>query len=103
MTVLAIILTAAGAIFLLVSSLGLLRLPDFYTRAHAVGKSETLGVMLVFGGLALYNGFQLTSVKLLLILLFVAIANPTATHVICRAARLAGLEIWTRKGKPEAQ
>jgi len=96
-TMLAVGLLAAGALFLLTSALGVLRLPDFYTRSHAVGKSETLGIMLVFTGLAVHNGFQLTSLKLLLIVAFVAIANPTATHAICRAALKSGLQIWTRK------
>lgn len=98
MTVLAVVLLAAGGVFLLTSALGVLRLPDFYTRSHAVGKSETLGVILVFSGLAAYNGFQLTSLKLLLIVVFVAVANPTATHAICRAALKSGLQLWTREG-----
>lgn len=95
----AAVLLVAGAFFMLVSSVGLLRLPDFYSRSHAVGKSETLGSMLLLGGLALYNGLELNSIKLLFILLFVAIANPTATHAISRAAVRSGLQIWTRRGR----
>jgi len=96
-TVIAIILIAAGVFFLMVSVLGLLRLPDFYTRTHAVGKSETLGSILVLSGLAVYNGWELSTVKILFILFFVLIANPTATHAIARAALRTGRQPWTRQ------
>ena len=95
-TVIAIILIVAGAFFLMVSALGLLRLPDFYARTHAVGKSETLGSILVLIGLAVHNGWELGTVKILLILFFVLIANPTATHAIARAALRTGRQPWTR-------
>jgi multicomponent Na+:H+ antiporter subunit G len=84
----------AGAFFLLVSSLGILRLPDFFTRSHAVGKSETLGSLFFLLGLAIYNGFELESAKLLLILFFIAVTNPSGIHVLSRAALRKGLEIW---------
>ena len=98
-TVIAIILVAAGTFFLTVSAVGLLRLPDFYARTHAVGKSETLGSILVLGGLAVYNGWELTTVKILFIAFFVLIANPTATHAVARAALRTGLQPWTRRHK----
>jgi multicomponent Na+:H+ antiporter subunit G len=94
MSFVAAVFLLGGAVFLLVSSMGLLRLPDFYTRAHAVGKAETLGSMLILVGLALYNGVALTSVKLLLILAIIAVTNPTATHALTRAAMRSGLKIW---------
>jgi len=102
-TIVAIILIVGGAFFLTVSSLGLLRLPDFYARTHAVGKSETLGAILTLSGLAVYNGWELSTFKILFILLFVLIANPTATHAISRAALRAGLQPWTRKKKPDSE
>jgi multicomponent Na+:H+ antiporter subunit G len=95
--VIAIILIAAGVFFLTISVLGLLRFPDFYARTHAVGKSETLGAILVLGGLAVYNGLELSTVKILFILLFALIANPTATHAVARAALRTGLQPWTRQ------
>jgi multicomponent Na+:H+ antiporter subunit G len=97
--IIAIILIAAGTFFLTVSAVGLLRLPDFYARTHAVGKSETLGSILVLGGLAVYNGWELTTVKILFIVLFVLIANPTATHAVARAALRTGLQPWTLRDK----
>ena len=95
--VIAIILIAAGVFFLTVSVLGLIRFPDFYARTHAVGKSETLGAILVLGGLAVYNGLELSTVKILFILLFALVANPTATHAVARAALRTGLQPWTRQ------
>ena len=99
LTIVAIILMLGGAFFLTVSALGLLRLPDFYARTHAVGKSETLGSILMLSGLAVYNGWELSTIKILFIVFFVLIANPTATHAIARAALRTGLQPWTRKKK----
>ena len=99
MTVLSAVLILGGALFLTVSCIGLIRLPDVYTRAHAVGKSETLGALLVLAGLAIYNGLAVSTLKILVILAFIVIANPTATHAILRAALRSGLEPWTRKRK----
>ena len=94
---LAIVLMVSGGFFLLVSCIGLLRLPDFYTRAHAVGKAETLGSILVLTGLAVHNGINLISAKILLILVIIFITNPTATHAITRSAFRSGLAFWKNK------
>lgn len=91
---LACALMVLGGVFLLVSCIGLLRLPDFYTRAHAVGKAETLGSVLVLTGLAVYHGADLVSIKILLILVIIFITNPTATHAITRSAYRSGVAIW---------
>jgi multicomponent Na+:H+ antiporter subunit G len=95
--VLAVLLIVAGVFFLAVSAVGLLRLPDFYSRLHAIGKSETLGAILVLAGLAIYNGLELSTLKILFILLFVLIANPTATHAVSQTALHSGLQPWTLK------
>ena len=91
MTLLSIPLLICGLIFILLGVAGVLRLPDFYSRLHAMGKCDTLGVGLVLLALALYEGFSLSSVKLLLISVFIALANPTATHALGRAALRTGL------------
>jgi multicomponent Na+:H+ antiporter subunit G len=91
---LAIVALVCGAFFLLVSTVGLLRLPDFLSRAHAVGKSDTLGSLLVLLGLAIHSGFGLDSGKLLLIVVFIAVTNPTGIHTLARAALRTGSEIW---------
>ncbi|GEM_PF-164745 len=83
-----------GAFFLFVSAVGLIRLPDFFSRAHAVGKSETLGSLLILIGLMLHHGFALESGQLLLVVIFVAVTNPTGIHALSRAALRAGVDIW---------
>ena len=94
MTWLAAGLISIGGVFLVVSCIGLLRLPDFYSRAHAVGRAETLGCVLVLTGLAVHNGADLVSAKILLILIIIFITNPTATHALMRSAYRSGVEIW---------
>ena len=95
MTVVVLVLLAAGTFFLGVSAVGLQRLPDFYARTHAAGKSETLGAILLLGGMALHLGLENTSAKLLVIVAIVAVANPAGVHALTRAAVRSGLEIWT--------
>jgi multicomponent Na+:H+ antiporter subunit G len=99
MDILAGILLAAGLFFLAISCLGLIRLPDFYTRNHAAGKSGTLAAMLILLGLAIYHRFDITILRLLIIFLFFAVTGPTATHVVARAAFRMGLEPWTLKNR----
>lgn len=100
MTLLATILLILGLLFILLGVLGILRLPDFYTRLHAMGKCDTLGVALVLLALALYAEFSLTTIKLLLISVIIGLANPTATHALGRAALRSGLTPWTRDKEP---
>jgi multicomponent Na+:H+ antiporter subunit G len=97
MTIIVAAFLVAGAFFLAVSSIGLLRLPDFYTRSHAVGKSETLGGLLTLTGLAILNGFSLETAKLFLIVFLIAVTNPTGIHTLSRAALRSGLRIWKRR------
>lgn len=86
-----------GAFFLLIGSIGLIRLPDFYARAHATGKSDTLGIMLVIGGLIIFEGFTINSAKLLIMIIFVGLTNPTATNALTRAAYRFRLRPWFKK------
>ena len=81
-----------GAGFCLIGGIGLLRLPDFYSRMHGGGITDTLGAGLVVLGLMLQAGLSLIAVKLVLILLFLLLTSPVATHAIARAARHSGLE-----------
>lgn len=99
--ILGIAAVISGAFFLLVGSIGLIRLPDFYTRNHATGKSDTLGIMLVIFGLALIEGFSLNSAKLVFVLIFVFLTNPTGTHALINAALNSGLKPWFKKDTAE--
>ena len=104
MTALAVILVCAGVFFLLMGAIGLLRFPDFYTRMHAAGKSDTLGSLLVLTGLAFYEGFDITAVKILLIALFIFVTSPTVTHAMARAALRNKMPLWTiEKGEERAR
>ncbi len=98
---LAIIFMLAGAVFMLAGSIGILRFPDVYCRAHAATKVDTLGIMLFILGLALFEGFNLISVKMLLVAAFVAMTSPVAAHALSRRAMLHGVKPWTRKQKKE--
>ena len=94
-----IVLLGAGLFFTFVGSIGLLRFPDFYTRLHATGKCDTLGGGLVILGLILYHFFEypetpLVPAKLLFLIIFVFIANPTATHALMKAAYKTGVKPW---------
>lgn len=86
---------AGGAFFLLASAIGMLRLPDFYCRLHASGNSETLGVMLSFMGLGIYEGLTLTSLKMIMIFLLIFLGNPIGTHILSKAAYKSGHHVWT--------
>jgi multicomponent Na+:H+ antiporter subunit G len=95
MIVVSTALMLAGAVFLVVSAVGLARLPEVYTRAHAVAKSETLGLLLVFAGLFFRPELDAPgAVRLAAILLFSIVANPTAVHALVRAARRDGVASW---------
>ncbi|NLV17767.1 MAG: Na+/H+ antiporter subunit G [Syntrophomonadaceae bacterium] len=88
-----IILT--GTIFGFLSSIGFIRLPDVYNRAHALSKSSTLGVLFVLLGTFLFFLFEegYFSIKLFLGIFFVFLTSPVATHVICRSAYCSGVEM----------
>ena len=85
-------LLAAGSIFVLIGAFGLVRLPDFYTRLHAAGITDTLGAELILLGLMFQAGLSLVTVKLILLSLFIFFTSPTATHAVANAARVMGLK-----------
>jgi multicomponent Na+:H+ antiporter subunit G len=102
MDIIVCVLLFAGLFFFTGGAVGILRFPDFYSRLHPAGKLDTLGSLLAMTAFALYNlhhfslGALLTSLKIILILVFVFVASPTATHAIVDAGVRAGLEPWTR-------
>ncbi len=83
---------AAGVFFTLVGAVGLLRLPDVYTRAHASSKADTLGAGFALAAVATTFGVSSASLKTLLLLAFVYVTAPTAAHAITRAAYRSGVE-----------
>lgn len=79
-----------GGLFGILGGIGLLRFPDFYSRLHAAGITDTLCAFLIIFGLVIQAGLALISIKLLLILVFMVFTAPTATHALARAALAAG-------------
>lgn len=92
-----------GVVFVLAGAIGVIRLPDFYTRMHAAGVTDTLGAELIVFGLILQAGWSALSLKLALIGLFVFLTSPTATHAVANAAYRAGLKPMLKRYAPGAQ
>ncbi len=86
------LLIIAGLFFFIVGTIGLIRLPDTYTRIHAPTKCDTLGLGLIILGLIIYNGFTIASTKLLFILIFLWFTSPTAASAISKAAMESEVE-----------
>lgn len=80
-----------GGLFCIVGAIGMLRMPDFYTRMHAASVIETLGAGLILFGLLLQSGFSLVAVKLLMVGVLILFVSPTATHALARAGIVRGL------------
>ena len=80
----------AGATFVFIGGVGVLRMPDLYTRMHAASLSDTLGTLLLLGGLMLQSGLSLATFKLLAVAVFLLLTAPTATYALANAALLAG-------------
>jgi multicomponent Na+:H+ antiporter subunit G len=81
---------SAGGLFVLIGGIGALRMPDLYSRMHAASLTDSLGPILVLGGLALQGGWSLETAKVLLILLFTLVTGPTAAYALANAAHAAG-------------
>ncbi len=96
MTWLVATLLCLGVFFQVVATIGILRLPDIYTRIHTVGKADTIGLVLVTAAIGLSEGFTLTSLKLALLIAFVFVANPAAAHALGHAALRCRVQPWTR-------
>ena len=83
---------AGGAFFLIAGGIGLIRFPDFYTRMHAAGMTDTMGAGLLLFGMVLQSSDVITSVKLVLIGFFIFFTSPTSTYAIANAAFSQGLK-----------
>jgi multicomponent Na+:H+ antiporter subunit G len=85
------LLLAAGSFFVLVGALGLLRLPELFTRMHAASVIDTLGVGLLMFGMVLQAGLSLVTLKLLILMLLFVFTGPVVTHALARAALHEGV------------
>ncbi len=90
------LLLIAGAIFFFAGTVGLLRFPDVYTRLHALTKADNVGLGLMVAGLALQAESWTVAGKLLLIWLLVLLASASVAHLVAKAARQKGIELWKK-------
>ncbi len=107
METIVIILIAIGLFFFFGGAVGIIRFPDFYSRLHPAGKLDTAGLLFSMSGMALYTiqeftfSAVITSLKIIMIVVFVFLTSPTATHAIIDAGFVAGLKPWTRQKEEE--
>jgi multicomponent Na+:H+ antiporter subunit G len=105
MNIIVIVLLIIGLVFFTGGAVGILRFPDFYSRLHPAGKMDTMGSLFMLVALALFNlhhftlATLLTSLKLIVIVVFVFLSSPTAIHGIVDAGVRAGLTPWTKGEK----
>jgi len=89
-----------GSVFMVIGAVGVVRMPDVFTRLHAASVSDTFGVGLILLGLILVGGLTLVSVKLAFLVAFLFLTGPVATHAVARAALDAGVKPRDETGKP---
>ena len=86
------LLLVAGGFFCVVGGIGLVRMPDFYTRMHAASVAETLGAGLLLLAMMLHAGFSLVTAKLVILGLLIFFTSPAATHALAKAGMTRGIE-----------
>jgi len=86
------ILLVSGGLVGIVGAIGIHRFPDFYSRQHAAGITDTLCAMLILLGLVLQAGLSLAAFKLVFIFMFVLFTSPAASHALANAAFHGGLK-----------
>jgi len=86
------LLLLAGGFFCIVGGIGLVRMPDFYTRMHAASVTDTLGAGLMLLGMMVQAGMSLVTVKLLMIGMLIFFSSPAATHALAKAGMTRGIE-----------
>lgn len=89
-----VVLACLGALFFLVGTIGLVRLPDFFSRTHAASKCDTVGAGALLLALAIHNGFCFSTLKIIALALLVLLTSPTIGHALARAAHRTHLTVW---------
>ena len=90
-------LMTVGLLFMVVAAVGMVRLPDVYTRSHAVALTDSLGAVFLLAGLAVQQGFSPNALRILVVLALLYVLNPVIAHATMRAARRSGLKPWTKE------
>jgi len=92
------LLIVAGSGFMLIGAWGTVKFPDFWSRLHAVSVSDSAGMILLSLGMCMQAGFTLIAVKLLIMIGFLFITGPSATHAVANAALMSGSRPQEGKG-----
>lgn len=92
--IIAAVLMLAGTAFMSIAAIGLIRLPDLYTRMHAITKAGTLGIGLLLVGVAVYMGDLSFTTRAIVVIVFVLLTAPVSAHMIGRAGYLGGVSMW---------
>ncbi|EMI18581.1 Na+/H+ antiporter subunit [Rhodopirellula maiorica SM1] len=96
------ILLMTGATFSIIGGIGIVRLPEFFSRMHGAGITDTMGAGLIVAGLLLQAGLSLTALKLVAILFFLTVTSPSSCHALARSAITHGLKpVLDGKPMPE--
>ena len=97
-----------GGGFIVIGAIGVIRMPDFFTRQHAAGLTDTLGAGLLLFGLMVQGGLTLVTAKLVLIVIFLGLTSPTSSHALAQAALSTGVKPLLKNdggddGEPERE
>lgn len=90
-------LMLVGLFFLVVAAIGMVRLPDVFSRSHAVALTDSLGALFLLVGLAVEQGFSPNALRILVVLALLYILNPVISHATVRAALRSGMKPWRRE------
>jgi multicomponent Na+:H+ antiporter subunit G len=99
------VLLGTGSFFVLIGGIGMLRMPDLYTRMHACSVTETIATILILGGLMVQTGADLATFKLFAVLLFLLFTGPVAAYALANSALIAGVtpKVVSDPIQPDAQ
>ena len=88
-----------GLVFMFFGTLGIIRFPDIYTRLQTSSKCDAAGAVALLVGLMVREGLDSLSLRILIILVFLLLTNPVASHAIARSAAIRGIKPWRKKKK----
>ena len=86
-----------GLFFMITGTVGVLRMPDVFTRLHAAGMTDTMGAGFLILGMCLQAGIGLVLVRLVFVYAFLMFTSPIATHALARAALGSGIVPYTNE------
>jgi multicomponent Na+:H+ antiporter subunit G len=88
------ILLVSGAMFIFIAALGVLRMPELFSRMHSSTKAGTLGLGLIMLAVATYFQESSITIRAAALVVFIILTAPVSAHVIARAAYLSGVRLW---------